>query len=166
VSIEKVDINALATKAVAATESTEGARRWLIKKAQDDPAIAAVLIESGANTVICGVYTQERHRAVVVAANPDRAMNDDGLQAIARVSLQGLMAWPLPGLHKALGECLREELAESLRYCRKMQGTYQVNADFLANVHRLATDEKRPIKKQLTAEQVRSCRERAERAAA
>jgi hypothetical protein len=126
--------------------------------------LAAVLIEYGAHHAISHVFTADRHR--LVNANPDRGISDGELEAVDRVSLKGLLAWPLPGSRVSLGDATRPQLAESLRYCRGISQTYDVNARFLGFLFGLAKDERLPIKRQLTPEQVRSCRERAEKAVA
>jgi hypothetical protein len=50
-----------------------------------------------------------------------------------------------------------------LRLCRKESETHEQNARFLGNVFALATDEKKPIKRQLTPQQVKDCMEKAKR---
>ena len=166
-----IDLDAIASEAVAKTKTTEAARDRLIARAEHDPALRAILVRDGAYSAVCRVYSTGRKRALSIARNPeralrnpDRALSDNSLASVDRIVLQGMMAWSLPKLQKPLGEATREEVAESLRYCRTYSDSYDLNARFLGNVYKLATDEKKPIKRQLTPEQVKSCHERAEKA--
>lgn len=160
----KVDLDALAAEAMAKTKNPEAARRLMVSRAQNNPAVAAAMIWLAAGDLVSRFHTIGRRRALSIARNPDRAMSDGSLASVGSIVLHGLLAWALPGLQKPLGEATREEVAESLRYCKTMGDSYYVSYRFLGNVHRLATDEKQPIRKQLSAAQVKSCHERAEKA--
>lgn len=164
-----IDLDAIAAEAMAKAKTTDGARKLIFARAQNSPALMAALAWEHTGSLVSRFYTIGRRRALSFARNPDRALADDSLATVDGIILHGLLAWALPGpktFRKALGEATREEVAESLRYCRTMSGTYDLNARFLGNVHKLATDEKKPIRRQLTPEQVKSCHERAEKASA
>lgn len=152
-----------------AVEATKGkgpnaAREWLIARARKDSALADELIEFGADKVIASVYHQERQR-VVGPARPDRAFSDDGLKNKLEIVRKNLMEWPLPMLRKPLGDATRPELAQVIQHLGVEMRTRGLQRTWLTNVHQLMADDKRQVRRVLTPQQVRTCRERAERTA-
>lgn len=162
------DLLAIARRALADSADAERAAQRIVRLAEDDVALAELLIERGAQQAVSSALSERRTAIARNVANPDRATvsGDRGLAALERTSLKGLMAWPLPWVQKPIGDATRAEVQSSLQSIDHERRTHEVNIRFLTLVWQAAKDEKQPIKRQLTPEQLRTFRERAEKASA
>jgi len=146
----------------------EAAKRLLRKWVDDDAKVRSALIAPLIDGAIDQAIRNACHgirAALITRADRGTVPDDVGLRIRAMHNLEGLLSYPLPGPHqnKCLGEAVKAEIAEAANYHAGQRRGHGAKERWFRLIHQALKDSQKPVKRQLSNEDLRNMLTRAEK---
>jgi len=137
-------------------------RTWVDGDAKVRSALIDPLIDGAIDQAIRNACAADRN-ALIARRDPGTVPDDVGLRMRARFNLEGLYAFQLPGQNKPLGEAVKADIAEAANYHAGQRQGHGVKERWFRMIHQALKDSQKPVKRQLSHEDLSNMFTRAEK---